>query len=219
MISKRAFLVLLAGAAALSGCATPQLALSPEERKSLRIDSVKVTFTPEASLWWGNAEREYLAKVEANPASHPLTAPGRKPKRGEEPMDSAARAQEIMASPEAKAYMRDKLAAMLQKHVEDKVKPKFAGGSRPVNVVIEVGSFTIPSAAQRLVLGGSPMMGSVTHLVDARTGTEIGALKRVTAAQAGQGVIGVAVEGALGPLEDRVLDNYAEFLLRWMAGT
>lgn len=219
MMTRRALLGLVAATAVLAGCATPQLALSTEERKALRIEAVKVTFAPEAQLWWGNAEREYWAKVEANPASHPLTAPGRKPKRGEEPMDSATRAQEVMASPEAKAYMRDKLAAMVKKSVEDKLKPKFATGSRPVNVVVEIASFTIPSAAQRVVLGGSPMLTTVTRLVDARTGTEIGSLKRVTAAQAGQGVLGVAVEGALGPLEDRVIDNYGEFLKRWIAGT
>lgn len=213
----RSIIGLVSAAFVAAGCATPQLALSPEERRSLRIESVKIEFHKDTELWWGNAEREYLAKVDADPASHPLTAPGRKLKRGEEPMDSATRAQEVMQSPEAKAFMRGKLAAMVQKRVDEQIKPKFSGNRRTI-LEIEIQSFTIPSAAQRLVLGGTPLFRASTRLKDAATGVELGRRDRFDAAMAGQGVLGVMVEGALGDIEDRLLDNYTIGILKWLQG-
>lgn len=202
----------------LAGCATATLSLSPIERQALRIEAIKVEYAKDAGIWWGDAEREYLAKVDADPALYHGAA-ARKPKHDTEPVDSATRAQDIMSSPEAKEYLRTKLAGMVQKRLEESVKPKFSG-SRPAILVVEIHSFTIPSIAQRVVLGGGPIFAALTFLKDARTGAELGKLDRLAGAPAGSGVVGVLAEKAIGAgdLESRVLDTYVGNVLRWLEG-
>lgn len=207
----RWILGLAATAVLVTGCATANLALSPQERMALRIESVKVEYVKEAHIWWGNGEREYLARTTA--AS---TQARTKKATGEvAETDSATKAQEIMASPEAQDYLRTKLASMIETAVAAKVKPAF-NGSRPVRLEIQVHSFVIPSAAQRAVLGGAPTLGAVTYLKDARTGAELGKLDRGAIAGAGSGVIGVLVDQGLDDLEDRVINVYTTQVLDWL---
>lgn len=201
-----------AAALVVAGCATANLSLSLAERKAMRITSIKVDVS-EATIWWGNAEREYLAKVQADPAA--LTK-AKATKAVKEAADSAAEAQEIMASPEAKAYLRAKLAGMIQKALDERIKPKYAG-DRPVVLEIKVSSFTVPSAAQRVIVGGAPTLAAYTYLKDARTGAELGKLDRVAAVGAGSGVIGVLVDQAFDDLEVRVLNAYVRNVDRWLA--
>src|SRR5262249_36629349 len=118
----------------------------------------------------------------------------------------------------AKAYLRDKLAAMLKDRVVHFVSPKFKG-ARPVRIEIEVHSFVIPSPLQRIALGGTPALFAITYLKDAATGAELAKLDRGAAGMAFNGVIGVLVDQAGDDLEDRVLDNYVEHLLTWLEGS
>lgn len=202
---------LVAMAVLLTGCATANLALSPQERMALRIESVKVDYVKDARIWWGNAEREYLTRTTAGSTQ----APAKKVRGEVAETDAGAKAQEIMESPEAQAYLRTKLASLIETAVAAKVKPAF-NGSRPVRLEVQVHSFTIPSAAQRAVLGGAPSLGAVTYLKDARTGVELGKLDAAAIAGAGNGVIGVLVDQVLSDLEDRVIDAYTTQVLIWL---
>ncbi len=201
----------------VAACASSSLTLSPTERKALRIESVKVEYAKEPHIWWGDAEREFLARVEANQSPYPAGL--KKPKRGEEAGETSAREQEIMASPEAKEYQRSKLAGLVQKAMDTRVKPRFTG-ERAAVLVVQIHNFTIPSVAQRVVVGGSPMFGALTFLKDARTGAELGKLDRLASAAAGNGVLGVLAEKAIGAdqLENRLLETYTGNVLRWLEG-
>ena len=120
-----------------------------------------------------------------------------------------------MSTPAAQAYVRDKLTAMIKGRLQQAVLPKFKG-SRAVRLEIEVHGFHIPSPLQRIALGGTPMLGTITVLRDAKTGKELGKLDRNNAAIAGNGILGVVVDQGFSDLEDRVLDKYMENILAWL---
>ena len=55
----------IALAAVSAGCATSVTSLTKSEIATIHIQSVDIRYVPQASIWWGNAEREYAAKVGA----------------------------------------------------------------------------------------------------------------------------------------------------------
>lgn len=94
--------------------------------------------------------------------------------------------------------------------------PKLATGTREVKLEVEVHSFLIPTAIQRVVVGGTPMMGAMTYLRDARTGAQLAKLDRMASGMAGNGVLGVLVDQAFSDLDDRVLDRWIEQVESWL---
>jgi hypothetical protein len=206
-------LTLLALAALLAGCATSINNLSPDEIATLNVQGIDVRFAPHAHIWWGNAEREYAAKVGAPPPQEQSSAPKTLP--GDSDTDAY---REMMDSPAAKAYVRDKLAGMIKDRLQRDVVPKFQG-TRNARIEIEVHSFFIPSPLQRIALGGGPFLRAITVLRDPETGAELGKLNAGGAGYAGNGLIGVLVDQGFSDLEDRVLDNYAEHVLDWLTGS
>jgi hypothetical protein len=203
---------------ALAACATSVNSLTKAELETINIQAIDIKYKPDANIWWGNAEREYAAKAAPASAS---TKPGKsatniKTVPGDDEGDAY---RELMDTPEAKAYLRDKLAAMIKDRLNQKVLPKYRGGSRPVRLEIEVHSFFIPSPLQRAALGGSPTLAAVTVLRDATTGRELAKLDRMAAGYAGNGILGVVVDQAFDDLEDRVLDNYVTNVLNWLTIT
>ncbi len=205
--------ILMTVALFVAGCATSVNSLSPQDIASLRIEAVDVVYAPEAAIWWGNAEREYAARLgETAPASAP-----RGKKAGEVP-SSEDRYAALVESPEAKQYLRDKLTAMIKQRLGQDVLPKFAG-ARPARLEVTVHQFVIPSPAQRIVFGGNPTLGAVTVLKDGRTGAELGKLDRMAASSSGQGVLGVLVDQAFSDLEDRVIGTYTANVNAWLLKT
>lgn len=97
-------------------------------------------------------------------------------------------------------------------------------GSRPVQLKVAVQSFTITSAAQRILVGGGHGMVADATLVDAKTGATIMAYPKLAVVLiTGQGVLGTAVQAAidsaseqstLDKIASRYGDNYREWLLR-----
>lgn len=83
-------------------------------------------------------------------------------------------------------------------------------------VHVTVHGFNIPSAARRVVLGGTPLLGAVTVLRDAQTGAELAKMDRVAAGYAGTGVLGVVADQAFDDIHDRVLNAYSGQVLDWM---
>ncbi len=203
-------------AAALAGCATSVNSLTTAEIETINIQSVDIKYTPGARIWWGTAEREYAATVAPPPA--PKVKPTTEIKSVPGDSDSDAY-RELMSTPEAKAYVREKLARMLKERLDRNVLPEYRGGTRPVRLEIEIKRFHIPSALQRIALGGSPGLLATAVLRDAATGKELARDERGAAAYAGNGIIGVAVDQAFDDLEDRVIDRYAANVSEWLAGT
>lgn len=197
----------------LVGCASfPKLPSS--EVQTIDIQSVEISFRPDANIWWGKAEREYAAMKGAPARSappqnaSPITT-GSLP--GDREGDDY---REMMDTPEAKQYQRDKLAGLIKDRLGYFVQ-KYQG-SRPVRMEVEVRGFVIPSPLQRVALGGTPLLETTTLLRDANTGEVIGKLDRLAGASAGNGLLGVAVDQVGDDLEDRVLDAYVSNVRTWL---
>jgi hypothetical protein len=199
-------------AIALGGCATVQNSLSVAEVASLRIEQVEISYSPEAHIWWGRAEREYAETAQAASAT--------KPKKVRVNSDDAGAAAsehaKLVESPEAKAAIRQRLSAMVKQGLEREVLPKYRG-TRSAQLEVKIVSFVIPSAAQRIVFGGTPMLGAVTVLKDAKTGAILASSDRLAAGPAGNGLIGVAVDQGFSDLEDRVLNAYVANVNAWLS--
>lgn len=193
---------LLALALLIAGCATASMSLNREEIAGMRIERVDVQYIPETHIWWGAAEEEYVAHWKAK---------GRTASAGRQAPDDQA----LIESPEAKAYLRQKLSSMVKQRMDRTVVPRF-NGTRAVRLEIIVHVFTIPSGIQRVTLGGTPMFGAVTVLKDAATGRELAKLDRMAASYAGQGLLGVAIDSNSSDLADRVLDKYRDQVLDWL---
>lgn len=206
----RGVLLAVAAAVAFAGCATSTNSLSKLELEQIFIESVDVRYAPDAAIWWGNAEREYAAKVAAE---------GKAPKKGGStglPGDNSADDyREIMSTPEAQAYLRDKLAGLIKERFSRDISSHFRG-TRAMRVEVEVHNFTIPSPLQRVAFGGTPMLFALTTLKDAATGKEVAKLDKGAAGTAFGGVLGVALDQGLPDLEDRVLDSYSQNVLEWL---
>jgi hypothetical protein len=214
---------LLAGialAAVSSGCATSVNSLSKSEIATINIQSVDVRYVPNAHIWWGTAEREYAAKVGAPQHDKPQDKKGKKTEDKTEGKDLPGERdgdayRDLMSTPAAQAYVRDKLTGMIKAHLQHRVLPLFQG-TRAVRLEIEVHSFHIPSPLQRIALGGAPTLMTVTVLKDAATGKELAKLDKGNAGMAFGGVLGVAVDQAMPDLEQRVLENYMDNILAWL---
>ncbi len=204
-------------ASALAGCATSVNSLTKAELETINIQSVDIKYRPDTHIWWGNAEREYAAKVA--PAGMPAKPSKSATEINTVPGDKDGDAyRELMDTPEAKAYLRDKLAGLIKDRLTHFVLPSYQG-TRPVRLEVEIRSFVIPSPLQRIALGGTPRLTAVTVLRDSATGQELGRHERVAVGYAGNGIVGVAVDQAGDDLEDRVLDKYVSNVREWLAGS
>lgn len=179
----------------LAACATVTNTLPPSEVPKLKLTSVRVSFAPEAHIQWEEGVRGYAA---ANAITDDQIA---------------------MASndPKAKEFVRNKLATRLREGVERNLRPHLAG-SRPVRLEIIVYNFTISSAVQRVIIGGSHFMIADATLVDASTGVPIVSHPKMSGnAMAGQGWAGVAVDAMIAGNEtDRVINSYSDVYRNWL---
>ena len=121
----------------------------------------------------------------------------------------------MINTPEAKAFLRQKLTGMIRDRINREVVPQFTG-TRGARLEINVVSFFIPSPLQRVALGGSPTMAAARTLKDARTGAELAKLDQMSAGMAGNGILGVAIDQGFSDLEDRVLDNFTAQTKKWL---
>jgi hypothetical protein len=203
-------------AIALQGCVAPQIAgLSYAEVQALKIETVEVSADPEGNIWWGKAEREYAEKVKDLP---PVAGNG-KPKKAEEPVDAAAAHAAVVESPEGKAFLRQKISGMMKERLVKVVVPQYQG-TRRVKLLVVIKGMVIPSAAQRVVFGGVPMISGYASVVDVATGAVLGKTPEnsplLAAAPAGNGWLGVLVDQAFADLEDRLMDSFADRVVKWL---
>lgn len=195
----------------LAGCATASVSLTADEMRTIRIERIDVSYTEDAGIMWDKAEVPYVERVKAAKAA--AKAKQRRPAQEEEP--SVTEHQEIMSTPEAKQYLRDTLAAELKKRLGGAILPKFQGTRRAV-LEVKVHAMMIPNPLQRVVIGGTPMLGTVTVLRDSVTGKELAKLDRNNAAMAGNGVLGVLVDQAFSDLDERVFNAYLDNVSAWL---
>jgi hypothetical protein len=212
----KTWIAVAAAAVLLTGCATaPSIGLSKAELASLKVEKVIVTTAPDVKIWWGRAERDYAEGKLGPQAEKPGAKPARK--AADEPTSTDDQYAKIIESPEAKAYLNDRLIGMVKKRLEQDLPPKFAG-NRPVNIEVQVKAFTIPSAIQRVAVGGAPVLLATATLKDAKTGATLATLEGGAAAPAGNGWLGVLVDQALADLEDRLMESYSISVSTWLKG-
>ncbi|HZH54006.1 MAG TPA: hypothetical protein VEZ16_19260 [Microvirga sp.] len=191
---RRVLLAVLVGLS-LAGCVTASNTLAPDQVASLRLQSVSVTFTPGARIWWGDGERAFAASKGL----------------------SALEAEEAAKTEEGQAYLRNTVAAKLAQAFEARLRGEL-GGTRPVRLEIAVKDLEIASAAQRILIGGHHRLTADVNLVDARSGRIVLAFSEQNAtAAAGQGIGGVLLDNMfLGEPIDRVIQNYATQYRNWL---
>jgi hypothetical protein len=184
---------------ALSGCVTAENALSPNDIAAMKLTAVTVGFTPNAFVRSEEGERAY-ATARALPNDQ---------------VAAATRTQDYQD------YVRAMLATQIKAGVEPAIAERLTG-SRPVRLDIVVREFTIPSVAQRVIIGGDPMMHASATLVDARTGAVIIAHPDVQAfLLRGSGIIGVAVGAAINNAanqteESKLIAEYGRAYRAWL---
>jgi hypothetical protein len=190
---RRLFFSVLVGLS-LAGCVTASNTLAPHQVADMRLQSVAVTFSPNARIWWGDGERAF-ASSKGLPA---------------------LQAEEAARSAEGQAYLRHAIAK-LGPAFESQLRTALTG-TRPVRVEITVKDLDIASAAQRILLGGHHRLTADVNLVDARSGAVVLAFSEQNAiAHAGQGIGGVLLDNAfLGEPIDRVVENYAAQYRNWL---
>lgn len=197
----------------LGGCATASLNLSKTELENIRVTRVDVIYTPDSGISWEKVESEYVQSVrDRNPKAK------WKQVMAEDVEAEKNRYHELINSAEGTEYIRGKLSNEIRTRLGNALSSRFHG-TRPVVVEVTIVAFAIPSAAQRVVLGGTPVLGAVTVLKDAQTGAVLAKMDRMAGAMAGNGVMGVLIDQALPDLEDRLFDTYKTQVLDWLTVT
>ncbi|KMO11297.1 hypothetical protein SQ03_27485 [Methylobacterium platani JCM 14648] len=174
--------------------------LSLADTAQLRFTGIEVR-TAGAAINWTGAEDEYLRSRNLS-----LTDPA------------------LVRTPEAQGYIRDLAGRRLKAAVERALASR-PDGARPARLVVTLVAADIPSAAQRILIGGSPTVRATIEIVDARTGAVLSTYSGDQGMRpAGQGVLGVVVDGALtaGGMDDqfdRAANDFARRFKAWLAAS
>lgn len=191
--------VILLLAALLAGCATAvENTLSPERRAGLKIESVKVTFAPDASLRWAEAESEFDRTKDPNGGA-------------------AAYMRAELPSGERRAFIERKAAARITEAFQKQFAPSFRG-TEPARVEVVVKTLDLPSGLRRVTLGGNHMIAADITVVNAKSGQVIlRASDFRTQAVAGNGIGGVLLDQVImsDPI-DRAADVLAKNYRSWL---
>lgn len=201
----------------LGACATvPPSPLTLTSAQQLRLDHIDVAVAPDANVSWGNAEHEFVAS-ERNQGRAPKPQP-KTATRLSDPQTADADADRALAgSPEGKAYVRDKIKDRLGQALDQRVKSRLQAGQRSTRLEVTVKSFVIPSAIQRVLIGGVPVIVASAVLKDSATGEVIAERKDMgSIAIAGNGWGGVLADQFFDDLDVRVVDNYAQQFHEWL---
>jgi hypothetical protein len=215
----RSLLLLMMCTAMLFACATiPPSPLTADAARTLRLDNINVKVAPEAVISWANAENEYVNAHRTGGGQLPpkkITETGAIP--GNPNAADEAVYNELVGSEDGKAYVRDKISERVRTAIAQQVKPRMLAGNRPVNLDVTIHSFTVPSAVQRAVIGGVPVMSATAVLRDASTGEVIAERKElIVAAAAGNGWLGALADQFFTDLDVRLANSYAEEYRNWL---
>lgn len=171
--------------------------LSLADTAQLRFTGIEVR-TGGAAVNWTDAEDAYLKSRNLS-----LTDPT------------------LLQTPEAAAYIRGMAGQRLKAALERALASR-PEGARPARLVVTLIAVDIPSAVRRVIAGGSPTIRANIEIVDAHTGAILTAYSGDQGIQpAGQGVLGVVLDGALtaggyDDLYDRAANDFARRFKRWL---
>lgn len=218
---RRALPLLLALMLVVQACATaPPSPLTADAARSLRLEGVKVTMAPNASVSWANAEQEYVNAQQAKTA----TASGKKPitETGTTGVTDPSAAtssqyQELVQSAGGQSYIKSRVETRLSTALEGHLKPRMRVGSQAVQLDVTVHEFVVPSAIQRVVIGGVPIIKATAVLRDASTGAVLAERKEmIAAAYAGSGWGGVLADQMMEDLDVRLVNSFAAQYGDWL---
>ncbi len=216
----RNWLGALAFAAALAGCASaPPSPLSLSETKSLRLDSVNVSVAPDAAVSWAGAEEDLYGQKQAAGLLQETKAieTGSVGLNGDPNAIKNSAIAELAKSPEGKAYINERIADRLGTALEQTLKPSLQMGSRAVKLEVTVHQFSIPTAAQRVIIGGMPVIKASAVLKDAATGAMLAQRpEMISAAYAGNGWAGVLADQFGDDLDVRLVNSYSAQYKDWL---
>ena len=183
----------------LAGCVTAENSLSQNDIAEMKLTGVTVSFAPDAFIQYEDGIRAY-AISKAIPDDQIATATN---------------------TPEGKAYVNNMLGPQIKAEIE-KVMAGQLVGSRPVRLEVVVKNFALPSAVQRILIGGHRGMTADANLVDARTGAVILSNRDLTTTTyTGQGIVGAAIQAGVDSASDqsvveKLVSGYGESYRDWL---
>jgi len=183
----------------LAGCVTVENSLSQTDIASMKLTGVTVNYAPESFVQWEDGVRAYA--VSQSIPDHEISA--------------------RTNTPEGKAFVRNMLAPRIKAAIEKEMTGQL-NGTRPVRLDIVVKRFELPSAVQRVLIGGHRVMVADANLVDARSGAVIIANADFRAfLYAGQGIVGTAVQAAVDNssqegVVEKLADSYGASYRNWL---
>lgn len=180
----------------LAGCQVVTSSLKTTDAQAFKLTGTTVKFDPQAAIWWGDGERAYAASKGAD----------------------ASEAETLAKTSAGTAYIRGQIASKVKSAMDRNLGAKLTG-TRPVRVEVMVKNFTIASAAQRIIVGGSHMLQASVKLIDVHSGAVLVEHPgMVSMSGAGQGITGVIVESAIvsGEAADRVTNEFANNYKNWL---
>lgn len=158
-----------------------------EELLAYRIVAVEARATPDVSLSWPFGLLAYIQHKKLNP---------------NDPANGG-----LASTPEGRAWMGERVAAQLRDSLRRNAVPAFKG-LRPAKLVGTVKSMSVPSHAQRMIIGGIPTIAADVALVDATSGRVIAAYTGGTDwTFAGMGFSGTLAEAALSQAITGTMDH------------
>lgn len=218
MLLKLYLALCLALSASVMGCASaPPSPLTLADANKIKIQSIKVAVAPDAAISWGSMEGEFVnqkrSKKELPKASHIET--GSIGLQGRDPNDDVN--AELIKSPEGQEFLKAQVAKRLTGALENEFAANRNIGTRPAKLEVTVRNFFIPSAAQRVLIGGAPIIVASAVLRDAQSGAIIAERQNLgSAAFAGNGVAGVLADQFFSDLDVRVVNAYASQYKEWL---
>lgn len=206
-------------ALSLGACASaPENPLTAQQRASLGINEISVELAPDASIWWGEAERDFAASK----GCHQSPNLNRKSSEvgevnGIESENTDCDYDAIIASPEAKAYLEARAIDRLTRALEAIVEPAFAG-QNATKLSVKINWIHIVSGGQAMLLGGEHMLNANFEVSDLSSGKSLAQYENLqaTAGYGLGGVVAIAFEAASDDPYDRLSVDYAEEVKDWL---
>ena len=159
----------LVAALGLSACLPAGVTLEPEEVQELKIVRVDVNYPAKARISWPRANKEY--KRLGNAPSAEVSAFTETSDTADTNAPTGPRSNLTPAEAQ-RAYIRDRLTRRLTERTLEVFADR-PNGTREVAVKMDVESFHIQTAAERILVGGTHLMHLKVSLVDLQSGEQI----------------------------------------------
>lgn len=200
----------------ISACAKPQvIGLDARAIAAMKVEAVVVEYAPNAHVWWGEMESDY---AKSKGLERPFTAvrPGDE-EPSEEDLAKEKAYLDAVESPEAKAFVQNRVTALVERAVGGGAAIHMQG-DRPVNVKATVSNLHIASVGQRLLLGGNHQIVTTVELKDAVTGETLAQpIPLGVIITGGNGLAGVLVSQAFSTPEKRLEEGLRDRTSQWLS--